>query len=365
MSNKNQREQLMYSAIGNIAMITCVLLCVWIYILPRYSVLSAMIDETNTTISRYIHTSTEGLSYAEVDTILRATKWREELLAIIQTAPTATKEAIKKSGNRPYLEWLKSASDDNQDDKGRLALKKARLNSILPTLNPESNNMMEDAVSMRRYVAFIEKNILRQFHIESTTTLGIQNIQYGKKGGDIPESVGSFDAEITFTANNSDIANMIDYINALGHPEILSDTGTTIPVNLPEIMSNPIVVIDALSLRAMLDPNKPNEDNGGRITLRFYVRGSSKTDIDYLAGTLASHIAKLKTRIDANLKDCSADLTCSKLKDIQKISYKYNEFIRGTQADDQSTGVEKMYRLSAKLNSINAIEKELTSLTGK
>jgi hypothetical protein len=324
-----------------------------------------MIDDTNTIIAQYIHTSSDGLSYAEIDTMLRSTKGREELLAIIQTAPTATKEAIKKTGNRPYLEWIRSTSDDNKDDKGKLALKKARLNSILPTLNPESNNMTEDAVSMRRYVAFIEKNILRQFHIESTTTLGIQNIQYGKKWGDMPESVGSFDAEIAFTANNSDIANMIDYLNTLGHPEILSDTGTTIPVNLPEIMSNPIVVVDALSLRAMLDPAKPTEENGGRITLRFYVRGSSTTDMEYLAGTLTSHITKLKIRLDNNIKDCSADITCTKLKELQKISYKYNEFIRGTQIDDLSTGVEKMYRLSAKLNSINAIEKELTNLTGK
>lgn len=158
---------------------------------------------------------------------------------------------------------------------------------------------------------------------------------------------------------------MIDYLNNLGHPEILSDTGTTTPVNLPEIMSNPIVVVDALSLRTMLDPAKPTEENGGRITLRFYVRGSSATDMDYLAGTLASHIAKLKTRIDMNLKECSADITCTKLKDLQKISYKYNEFIRGTQTENLSTGVEKMYRLSAKLNSINSIEKELSNLTGK
>ncbi len=177
--------------------------------------------------------------------------------------------------------------------------------------------------------------------------------------------MGSFDAEIAFTANNSDIVKMIDYLNNLGRPDILSDTGTTLPVNLPEIMSNPIVVIDALSLRTMLDPAKPTEENTGRMTLRFYVRGSSTTDMDYLVGTLASHIAKLKTRIDTNLKDCSTDNTCTKLKELQKISYKYNEFIRGTQTDDLGTGVEKMYRLSAKLNSINAIEKELTNLTGK
>jgi hypothetical protein len=155
---------------------------------------------------------------------------------------------------------------------------------------------------------------------------------------------------------------MIGYLNTLGHPEILSDTGATTTSNRPEIMSNPIVVVDALSLRMMLDPAKPNEENGGRITLRFYVRGSSTTDMDYLVGTLTSHITKLKSRIDTSLKNCTADPTCTKLKEIQKISYKYNEFIRGTQADDMSTGVEKMYRLSAKLNSINAIEKELSSI---
>jgi hypothetical protein len=181
MSNKNQREQLMYSAVGNIALIIFTLLCTWIYILPHYTVLSATIDETNTTIAQYVGTANDGLTYPEIDAILRASKDKEELLSIIQTAPKDTKDAIKKTGSKPYLEWIKSASSGNKDDKDKLALKKARLNSILPTLNPESNNMTEEAVSMRRYVAFIEKNILRQFRIESTTTLGIQNIQYGKK----------------------------------------------------------------------------------------------------------------------------------------------------------------------------------------
>ena len=80
---------------------------------------------------------------------------------------------------------------------------------------------------MRRYIAFVENNILRQFGIESTAALGIQNIKYGKKGTDMPEVLGSFDTEITFTATNDGITKMIGYINTLGRPDILLDTGST------------------------------------------------------------------------------------------------------------------------------------------
>jgi hypothetical protein len=68
---------------------------------------------------------------------------------------------------------------------------------------------------MRRYISFVENNILKQFGIESTAALGIQNIKYGKKGSSTPEVLGSFDTEITFTATNDGIAKMIDYVNTL------------------------------------------------------------------------------------------------------------------------------------------------------
>jgi hypothetical protein len=124
---------------------------------------------------------------------------------------------------------------------------------------------------MRRYISFVEENILKQFDIESTAALGIQNIKYGKRGTSMPEVLGSFDTEIGFTSKNIGISKMIDYVNNLGHYEILLDTGST-SAESSAIMSNPLAMIDSLSLQLPLDLSKPNEENTGRMTIRFYIR---------------------------------------------------------------------------------------------
>ena len=64
---------------------------------------------------------------------------------------------------------------------------------------------------------------------------------------------------------------MINYVNNLGHYEILVDTGSTSTAPTT-IMSNPLAMIDSLSLEDSLDLNKPNEENAGRMTIRFYIR---------------------------------------------------------------------------------------------
>jgi hypothetical protein len=41
----------------------------------------------------------------------------------------------------------------------------------------------------------------------------------------MPETIGSFENDISFKTTNGDIAKMIEYINNLGKPVVLTDTG--------------------------------------------------------------------------------------------------------------------------------------------
>ncbi len=194
-------------------------------------------------------------------------------------------------------------------------------------MNPVSNNISEETVSMKKYITFVEENIIKKFDIDSTASLSIQNIKYGKKGSIMPDVVGSFDNEIAFKATNDNIIKMINYINLLGHPEILVDTGT-VNGGAPAIMSNPLAMINELSLDNTLDTTKPNAENSGRMTLRFYIRGSSITDIAFLGGTITARKAALGKRIEITLAKCIAEVTCPKKKDLQALSRKFTEFTR-------------------------------------
>ncbi len=365
MATKNQREQLFHTIIWQITTIVFVLVVWWVYIVPQYEILSASISSTNTVIEKYTQTSSKGIPYSELDTVLKWSKWKEELLAIIQSAPKETQKVIEKIGWDPYLVWLTAAISASNTDKEKLTLKKSRLNSILPTLNPMSNNIVEDTVSLRKYITFVENSILRQFGIESNVALGIQNIKYGKKGSAMPEVIGSFDTEITFTSTNEKIARMIDYINKLGHYEVLMDTGSTSTGGTPAIMSNPLVMIDALSLQTTLDPTKSDEANGGRIVLRFYIRGSSPTDITFLTEAIKKRKEELNKKITTSIGACSNEVTCSGKKALDLFDRKYREFSRATSQNKMKQGTEMIYDLSAQLDSLAALEKEYKNITGK
>ena len=362
MALKNQREQLMHTMMGQITIIAMVGIVIWMYVIPNYTILTKSVVDTNTTIAKFKQTSNDGIPYPELSTILSTTKWKEELLAIMQSTPKETQDVMIKVWSEPYMSWLDGAIGASSSDKKKLAIKKARLNSILPTLNPISNNLMEETVSMRKYISFIEENILKQFGIESTAALGIQNIKYGKRGTIMPEALGSFDTEIAFESTNLGISKMIEYVNTLGHYDLLLDTGATSTGSIG-IMSNPLAMIDSLSLQSTLDLNKPNDENTGRMVIRFYIRGSSITDISYLSETIKSRKESLKKKIDTAILKCSTDITCSGKKNLDLLNRKYKEFIRATTQNVNRTGTEMIYILSSELNSIISLEKEMTSLT--
>jgi hypothetical protein len=74
MSTKNQREQLIHTAVGQIAIIILVLAGTWIYTLPLYSKLSTSIVSTNEAIELYTETSKNGIPYQKLNTLLGKNK---------------------------------------------------------------------------------------------------------------------------------------------------------------------------------------------------------------------------------------------------------------------------------------------------
>lgn len=364
MSTRNQREQLIHSATGQISIIIGVLICSWLYTIPLYKSLSEGVVNTNAAINTYLTTSKDWIKNAELVKKLKENKWKEELIEVIEAAPGATEEAIKKVWWGAYLTWLDENIISSAEEKSKLTLKKARLNSILPTLSPISNNLVEETINMRKYISFIETNILKEFWLDSNAALGIQNITYGKKGGDTPEEVGSFNAELTFKATNAGISKMIDYINTLGDPKILTETGNTIE-ETPGVMSNPLAMIDTLSLNETLDMNNPNAENGGRVVIKFYIRGSSPSDITYLAETIKKRKEDLGKKITTTATKCAAENTCSRKKEYQVLTRKFEEFSRAIKVVKPTQWIEWIYVLSNQLDSIIALENELKKITGK
>lgn len=365
MSSKNQREQLMHTAVGQFALIVWVIIGTMLYTMPLYNQLSANVVATNEVIEDYKKLANNGIDYKQLEWLLGKTKWKEELIGIIQSAPLETQAVIKKVWGDPYLTWLVSEIGKSQEDKEKLAIKKARLNSILPTLNPISNNISEDTVSLKKYISFVEENIIKRFNLDSNAALSIQNIKYGTKWGAMPETIGSFENDISFKTTNGDIAKMIEYINNLGKPDVLTDTGAITVWNEPTIMSNPLAMISSFSLESPLDLSKPNDENSWRMTVRFYIRGSSTSDIAFLTTTIATRKTALGKKIEQALSKCSSEITCPRQKELQQLSKKFSEFTKWNAGKKSAQGIALIYALSSELNSVASLEDELRKLTGK
>ncbi len=129
-------------------------------------------------------------------------------------------------------------------------------------------------------------------------------------------------------------------------------------------MTNPLTALNSASLEDTIDLTKPNEINQGRITLRFYIRGSSLNDIAYIKEIIRNRKIALGKNIEATNEKCKIELTCPRKKEFQVLSKKYTEFNRGDTTRN-STGPSEIYALSAELDTISSLEKELKNLTGK
>lgn len=365
MSTRNQREQLIHSATWQISIIVGVFIATWLYTVPLYTNISEWVTDTNIAIDKYLSTSKDWISYDTLIQKLKENSWKTDLLDIIESAPIATQEVIKKVGWAPYLTWLDENITSSSDEKNKLTIKKARLNSILPTLSPISNNLIEETINMKKYISFIETNILKEFELDSNAALWIQAISYWKKGTDTPEEIGSFNTELTFKSTNANISKLIDYINSLGHPEILLETGSIINETPPEVMSNPLAIIDTLSLNDSLDMNNPNAENNGRVVIKFYVRGSSTSDVTLLSETIRLRREDLGKKITDLSKKCSLENTCSHKKEFETLTRKFDEFSRVTKSIKLTPWIEWVYKLSDQLDSIISLENELKKITGK
>lgn len=145
----------------------------------------------------------------------------------------------------------------------------------------------------------------------------------------MPTGIGTFDLILSFRSSNASIKKLIDFINLSGNTEILTENTILDTDDIPEIMSNPLITMESFSLQDPLDLKSPDKINNGRVTIRFYIRGSSSEDITYLRENLKTRKDELLTEINAAVTECQQnEVLCSQLEALQAFQKKYNEFLR-------------------------------------
>lgn len=346
MISTSQKEHLTYSLILQIAILVGIWIVVWNYIIPGFTKISKDHEKVITTIEKYNTVKTSWLTFEELWAELAKLKWKEELLKIIDAAKTEARNVIVKTDGWDYLEWLERTINESSIDKNNLRAVKMLINSILPTLSPSSSNIDEEYMTLKSYIQFIEKKFLEKYKINSNIVLWVQWISYW--ADPLAKNVWNFELRLDFQATNNDIQDLITFINESWNPSYLTwnqltilpeDTDNTIRAKVLKLLktedsnsvllTNPLMTIEALSLENTLDANNPDLINNWRITIRFYVRGSSQEDIVFLRESIVTRKDELSKKIKDVIKECDAqELLCAELTKLKSFEKKYNEFLR-------------------------------------
>lgn len=370
MLSNSQKEHLTYTAIGQVVILIGLGIFAYQYIMPGISEIKALTQTTQSAITWYNTTVKDGINYTGLSKLLEGKSERAELVKIIQSDSKTAQEIIKKPATTQseYLAWLKWEIGKSESDKNILKIEKAKLNSIIPTMSPLSNNIEEENITLKQYVRFIENDILKKFNFDSNIVIGMQGISFWTKWSGIPENLGMFSFQLDFKWANSDISRFISYVNTAWKPDILSYTGTLSSTDTPAVMSNPLITMESFSLQDKLDLDNPNKENSGRAALKFYVRWVSKDDITYLKENLRVRLDTLKTRIDESVKWCQKDaiICASYNKKLTAFQQKYLEYQRSTGIVKSGMGGnDEIYTLSQSVNTLRSLEKELESILPK
>jgi hypothetical protein len=379
MLSNSQKEHLTYTAVWQVVILVALVLVIFRYIVPGVQEIGAQADRAQVSIDSYGATVKDGISDANLQSLLQGKIEYGELVKVIQSDINAAKEAIKKDNMSikeggtndysctgvEYITCLKNVLWRSDKEKENIKKEKAKLSSIIPTMSPFSNNIAEDNITLKQYVNYIEKTILKRFNFDSNVIIGMQGLTFGKKGGAVPESIGMFDFRLDFKASNDDIIKFIEYINESWKPTILSQTGLLASADIPAAMSNPLITMESFSVQEKLDPDNPTKENSGRATLRFYVRGVSQDDLIYLKENLKAKQAELEALITENVKNCEKNgVLCASYKGrLFAFQSKYQEYVRSLQTARISvTGSDEIYALTQSANTLKSLEEELSSI---
>lgn len=362
MISTSQKEHLTYTLILQCAIILWIGIVAWTYILPWVEKINANEVAAQWVIDDYNGVKENGMNFDVLGKELSETQWKEELLKLIRSAPTDAREIITKSGKWEYIQWLNNAIANSDEDKKKLSQVKQKINSILPTMSPISNSLDEEYITLKEYIRFIETKFLAAFDIKSNIVLGIQGVSYPPEFG---WTIGTFDLRLDFRATNSNIQKLITYVNESWDPTILSFTGILTEDKIPKILSNPLMTVETLSLENVLDSGRPDAINNGRVTIRFYVRGSSQEDIIFLKWAIATRRENLEKAVTKAIEECKKqELLCTELTRLEGFEKKYNEFSRSLKAIN---GVESgdMTILWQIATSLRALSDEFDTITQK
>jgi hypothetical protein len=366
MISSSQREHLVYTLTGQIAILFFCIGWLFYYILPGRQAIAESVAFSSTKIAEYNTLKSEWLSIGELERIARPGGEYEELSKIISLSRGATETLIRKDNpDMEYIDWIKSKLISSDEDKKILIQAKAAINSIIPTMSSIGWSVEEDTITLKKFINFIEVKFIKQFNIASSVPISLQGVNFAKTK-DIPEWIGYMDMRVDVLGSSKNIMSLIEYINKSGNPEFLTQTGLVDSGN-PDVLDNPLFTISQFSLQDLPTNLGPNDENSGRITMRLYMRWGSAKDLKFFQDQLLIRIDKLIVVLDDEKQKCLSNASLCKSKEkVAELDETLRIIRKGMNDAIANRGWSaQIYTLSQFFTTVKNLENEMIGLLGE
>lgn len=240
--DKRKKDRLVRGIILNtLVFIGCVSYII-MFILPKYSDMSAITTKINDTIMSASSLKKDGVNKDSfVELLNRLGKKTEVPDVVFSDGQKLNKALMKPIAQKDYLTWLTGENGKvNALDK-EIQGNDTILGNIIPifansaSLNIESD--IDNQITLANFISYIEKDILGKYALTSYVPLGISNITFPDKK-ETSVNIGSFKITLDFKGKNSEILSLIDALQKSGkltvrNGKLISDTNSP-PVSSKE-----------------------------------------------------------------------------------------------------------------------------------
>lgn len=296
---------------------------IYLYVLPWYDEMTIKLTETNDLNTYVNHLKNDGPSIDELTKILTDNSIDKNTLNLLSDKDRIWAIIKKDPANPNYIDWLskellkESVITEEVENNERIIW------NIIPTFfqlnqwkaentNNASTNVTQ-TITLDNFIKYIENVILWKHNITSYSSVWINNVNFWSDTTDKKapkESIWSFTITLDIEGKNSDIMDLIDFIQKSWKLDIdkswkLVSTWTKWLDSKDDqysSLNNLLIMIDSLKLSNILTLD--DKINKWTITLRFFVKWISYEKLNNIKSKVISRYEEISKKVFSMWKLC-------------------------------------------------------------
>ena len=370
MENLEKRKQqaLVRSIILSALGITILAVIAFVYIIPTYTEISSKIADINAVNADYQKKSNNWLEVAEFFSL--ATQHAK--LTFNEEERKNSKDIallLKKSDpSLTYSDWVNKELAKKDEYSTLAEMNDKIISGIIPTyseLITDNSFFEKNRITLTDLVFFVENDLLKKFDLTSFSPVGFNNLSFAKQKSAVI-NIGTYKIPLELSGTNRNLLDFITHVQNSG--KITIEDGKIVPPKNIDTLgfSNLLMTMDQISFQDSFE--KPEKENSVSVTLVFYARAKSYSDLLKIRASLADSSKKLSEGVKTYAELCTnlTDAMCknenslkaiqairSVADDVKQLDTQLQASLKATNVEDVGGEFNKLVSSTISLNSLS------------